>query len=136
MDELFVSFELALKLNKYFDEKTFRVYDLQGYFQDEKVMESMGLTAVKAPTYSQVIDWFRLKYDQHIVIAPYYNPFFTETIYYDVAIANRDNSYEGLVTNSINRMGEKWLKNPHAFHLYEDYYVALDAIINEALEQI
>jgi len=136
MEELFVPYALALKLNKYFDEKTFRVYDLQGYFQDETVMESMELTAVKAPTYAQVIDWFRLKYDQHIVIAPYYNPLFTETLYYDVAIANRDNSYEGLITNAIDRMGEKWIKNPNKYHLYEDYYVGLNAIINEALELI
>ena len=60
MDELFVSYDLALRLmTKGFKAKCFKVYDSEGYLQNECEMVALDLPYINAPVYQQVTDWFR-----------------------------------------------------------------------------
>lgn len=77
MKNFFVSYDIALKLKELgFNEKCITSYDCEQLNIDNVVLEDYYLImnskvaewCVSAPTYQQVIDWFRTKYDIFISI--------------------------------------------------------------------
>lgn len=80
MKDLFVSYELALKLKeKGFDEECFGFYSKDGEFHYATAIgklrtnisfEEAGMTEITAPLYQQVVDWFREKHNIFIWLQP------------------------------------------------------------------
>jgi len=64
MEKYFVNYEIALELKEVgFNETCFKVYDEEGFIQDEKIMDELKLTKILAPLWDQVFDWLRIKHN-------------------------------------------------------------------------
>ncbi len=110
--------------------------DLDGTSIETGYKEGYFNLTILAPLYQQVIDFLREKHNIHVTISPYYNPKKIDKLFYEVGISTKGNNYEGLWENSIERMSIEWLENPKKYHLYEDYYEALNAAIEHSLTLI
>jgi len=122
MDELFVPYDIAQKLNlKGFNDPCCRVFNgknkLGGIGNELIVDELIQLSPtkfIKAPMYQQVVDWLREKYD--IVLSVSFNQ---DDVKYE---------YQGL----SNKSKSPWF----AGVVSTDYYATLGAGIREALKMI
>lgn len=128
MKHLFVPYEIALLAKqKNFNEPVIALYDEFIEIDQERVLMSavneMGiLTGIKSlsvaysigvPSYQQLLDWFREKHKQFIVIMPKATPS-NSVVYYQ---------YEGVQKRNWE-------------NCYEDYYEALNKALEEAFKLI
>lgn len=159
MENLFVPYELAIKLKeKGFDNSVIAVFsetkDIilleseigQSYFGNKLVGCHVGggRHLLSAPTYQQIVDWFREKYEILISIEPTFAPKYETKYSFMIHGANERSSsahkdYINVTTenHTFNRISTdkhpKWKTLPS---LMGSYYEALDIAIAEALKLI
>lgn len=113
MEKLFVPYEIALKLK----EKKYEGYCLAVYLNDKKIyldnlecaevqiLYNNKYTICQAPTYQQVIDWFRVKHKIHISIN--HTPRWVKKYDYYFGVGHHDfhkvgyNTYYGALNQAI-----------------------------------
>lgn len=130
MEELFVPYDLALKLKeKGFDLDCLGFYGDDGklYFDQpvSNFCDGINPLYTVAPLFQQVIDWFREKHDIYVFVAPFVN-YNVKNLQFTTCVV------------FTGRYGREWRHNPfcpkEGDELFNDYYKALTKAIEEALK--
>jgi len=120
MIDLIIPFNQAKRIVKNgFNQPTYRVFDELGYLQDEEEMIKLSLKYTLAPTYEQVVMWFREEYNT-IILLHFNGGVETFTFW----IRHNDKTIE------CDMYSEYEDKNP-----YVVYQIAFQRVMNRLFEQ-